>query len=240
MKLFALLCAFASGTLFGCAFRLLPEKWLCDYGEAPRACHAAECRRLPIWQLLLCGVLCALCTAGAMQQLQGLFAPFLFAMFAGILLLVALCDLRYTILPDELLLLGAILAFLLYCSGALRTMQTAWYLPFLGAALGFFGLWGVLALAAKIYHTDALGFGDVKLLALIGFICGPFGLGIATLLAVFSAALVCVPLLLLKKLKRTDIFAFGPFLVGGALCTLGAWQTWHSVINWYFGFFSSI
>ncbi|MEG2595796.1 MAG: A24 family peptidase [Ruthenibacterium sp.] len=240
MKIFALLCAFASGVLFGCAFRLLPEPWLCDYGETPRACHAPQCRRLPVWQLLLFGTLCTVCTAGAMAQLQGTFSLFLFAMLVGVLLLAALCDARYTILPDELLLLGSVLALLLYFGGALQNMQPMWYMPLLGALLGFFGLWGVLWLASKIYHTDAIGFGDVKLLALLGFLCGPAGLGVAVLLAVLSAALVCVPLLLLKKIKRTDAFPFGPFLVGGALCALCAWQPWHNLLTWYFGLFSSI
>ncbi|MEF9970117.1 MAG: A24 family peptidase [Ruthenibacterium sp.] len=239
MKVLSIFSAFACGILSAFAFRLLPEKWLCDYGETPCACHAPQCRRLPVWQMVLFGIVCALCSAGAMQKLQGVFAPFLFAMLTGVLLLAALCDLRYTILPDELLLLGAVLGILLYFGGALRTMQPMWYLPFVGASLGFFGLWGVLTLAAKLYHTDAIGFGDVKLLALLGFLCGPAGLGVAVLLAVFSAAIVCIPLLIFKKKSRTDAFPFGPFLVGGALCTLCAWQAWHSAIALYLGLFSS-
>ena len=102
----------------------------------------------------------------------------------------------------------------------------AWYTPLLGAALGFFGLWAVQWGASRLYRAEAMGFGDVKLAAVCGLVCGPGGFGVAVLAAVLSAALTFAVLLLLRRATARDVFPFGPFLVGGTLFSLCLRPLW--------------
>ena len=235
----------AAGALAGYAFRLLPARWLCDYGETPSAAHAPQQRRLPWYGLAAFALLTALCTAPVALQsgevtspLRAVGVSLCTACFVAALLLAAWCDIKYMILPDELLLLCGALALALWALGGLRFVQgSAWYAPFLGAALGFFVLWGVLALAARLYKTEAMGFGDVKLAAALGAFCGAKALGVAALLAVLGAALVLGGLLLAGRLTRKDTAPFGPFLAFGALAAVGLWPLWGALGAWYFSLF---
>ncbi|MEG2931082.1 MAG: A24 family peptidase [Ruthenibacterium sp.] len=264
LSFLALLSGAAFGLLAGAfaayAYRLLPARWLCDYGQAPAACHAREARCLPKCGIAGFAALTALCTvcitahsakfalsmrAGAMggappAPWRIVTVSLVSACLVAALLLAAWCDFRYTILPDELLALCAALALALWALGALRFVQgTAWYEPFLGAALGFFGLWGVLALAGRIYRTEAMGFGDVKLLCALGVLCGPRALGVAAALAVLIAGAVFAVLLARKKLALRDSVPFGPFLAAGALLAVCLWPLWCALGTWYLHLFFS-
>ncbi|MEG1176591.1 MAG: A24 family peptidase [Ruthenibacterium sp.] len=257
----ALLLGAGFGLLLGAfaayAYRLLPARWLCDYGQAADARHARGARCLPWYGMVLFALLTALCTAciavqgvapapmraGATDGTPS--APWrivavslVAACLAAVLLLAAWCDFCYAILPDELLALCAVLALALWALGALRFVQgAAWYAPFLGAALGFFGLWGVMALAGKLYRTEAMGFGDVKLLGALGVLCGPCALGVAAALAVLLAGAVFAVLLARKKLALRDSVPFGPFLAAGALLAVGLWPLWCALGAWYLSLF---
>lgn len=223
--------------------RVLPARWLCDYGEQPGSQHEPACRKLSPWKLALFGLANAACVCalvlrrGEMAQWRYALLFLLGALLCGTLLLAALCDAKYGILPDELLGVAAALGLALWAAGGLAELLRHWYSPFLGAALGFFGLWAVEGLAARLYHAEALGFGDVKLMGVLGLVCGPVGLGAALLAAVLSAAVVFCILLALRRAHRKDLFPFGPFLVGGALSVLGFWPLWQLLFGWYIRLF---
>lgn len=232
--------AFACGLTAARVYRCLPAQWLCDYNEAPAAHHQPQNRAMPPWGLLLMGLVAAGATLGAvrgllcMQMWRTAAATVLYALLCATLLLSAWCDAVYSILPDQLLAAAALLGALLWLTRA-PVWHTHWYSPLLGAAAGFLGLWAVQFLAAKLYKTEAMGFGDVKLLAVIGFICGPSGLGAAVLIAMLSAALVFAVLLAAKRVQRRSLFPFGPFLVCGALCATALWPECSAAAAWYLG-----
>jgi leader peptidase (prepilin peptidase) / N-methyltransferase len=81
---------------------------------------------------------------------------------------------------------------------------------------------GMLALAwagEKIFKQEALGGGDVKLVAGCSALMGWPGLvGTLFLGSLFGAA-AGASLILVKKLKRRDTLPFGPFLMLGAYFT---------------------
>ena len=76
-----------------------------------------------------------------------------------------------------------------------------------------------------------IGGGDVKLGWLLGLIIGSWA---GSLLMIFIAALlgtlVSIPLLMDKKLKRTSVIPFGPFLIVGAIITV---LFGNNIIDWY-------
>ena len=84
-----------------------------------------------------------------------------------------------------------------------------------GGLLGF----GVLFLIAFL-APGAMGMGDVKLTIFLGIILGFPIIVIALFLAFVSGGLVAGALLVLKKIKRKDTIAFGPYLALAGFITL--------------------
>ena len=237
MELFAFLWGAAWCGAGVYAFRLLPQKWLCEYGEAPTAAHVPQARRLPVWALALSALCGGAACVLSMRTFGGAWAALLLGPLVAALLLCAVCDAKYCILPDELLLCAAVLGAALAWAGGAKVLHTAWCSPLLGGALGFGGLWLVQAVAAKLLHAEAMGFGDVKLLGALGLLLGAKGLLAAVLAAVFSAALVFAVLIMTGRRKGKDQFPFGPFLAAGALAAVVFAPEWQRFAAWYLGLF---
>jgi leader peptidase (prepilin peptidase) / N-methyltransferase len=145
------------------------------------------------------------------------------ALFATILLGIAMCDAREYIIPDEFSIGGTVLGIgLAFAGGSLP-----WTQAILGAAIGFTLLWAVAWLGSKLLGQDAMGGGDIKMLAMIGAFLGWQGV----LLSLFlGAALGTVIFLPLKLAGREKLVPFGIFLaIGAAAC----WVVGPSIIDWY-------
>lgn len=103
----------------------------------------------------------------------------------------------------------------------------------IGAASGFFLLWGVGALGTFIFKKDAMGFGDVKLLGAIGAFLG----WQAILLTIFAASvfgsIVGVTFIALGKQELGGKIPFGPYIALGALAWLFGGE---QLVQWYLSF----
>jgi leader peptidase (prepilin peptidase)/N-methyltransferase len=101
-----------------------------------------------------------------------------------------------------------------------------------GAIGGGVGL--VLFLIPALVYPGGIGWGDVKMAALIGLVTGfPLTL-VALLLAVILGGLVAGLLLALKIKKRKEAIPFAPFLSLATIVTL----LWGSdILNWYWHLF---
>lgn len=127
--------------------------------------------------------------------------------FAVCLAPVVYFDLKRRQIPDPYLVLAA--AVLLLARGLTRTLRLD---QFLGAAAGFLFFLGFWALARQ-----RLGFGDVKLSALVGFLVGPPGWVVAVFLASLGGILMLGVRRLAFQVSIQRPIAFAPFLVAGAL-----------------------
>ena len=95
------------------------------------------------------------------------------------------------------------------------------FLDFLaGAVAGAFIVWLMSWLGAKIYKKDAVGEGDIFLMAGIGALTGWQGVFTTLIMASFFGSVYGVSLMLAKKAKRFDHIPFGPFLTLGAVINL--------------------
>jgi len=169
--------------------------------------------------------------------------------FGAVLLAAAVIDAEHRIIPDELSLgglaaglvavplvrhLGGVPlpdAFLHGAAGAVLGGGLLWSVGFVharvSAALGrTFEHWpGDGAAHPRPASLDywvwfpGLGFGDVKLLAMIGAFLGPAGV-IETILAASAVGLVLGAALALGRGRWDVPFGFGPALAAGALCAL--------------------
>lgn len=92
----------------------------------------------------------------------------------------------------------------------------------------------VLFLLIIIISRGGMGWGDVKMAALIGLITGFPLVFVALFLAVVSGGLISWVLILVRARNRKQSIPFGPFLSLGAIAAL-LWG--HHIIDWYTGFF---
>jgi leader peptidase (prepilin peptidase)/N-methyltransferase len=147
------------------------------------------------------------------------------AVFAMILLGIAVSDGRDFIIPDEFSIGGAVVGLLLAFAGG----QISWQQSLLGAGVGIFLLWGVAVLGTKLFRKEAMGFGDVKMMAMLGAFLG----WQQVLLTLFLASVIGVIIYLPMKLAGKErLVPFGVFLaLGGATC----WIVGPSLIDWYVG-----
>ena len=92
----------------------------------------------------------------------------------------------------------------------------------------------VVFLLIVIASRGGMGWGDVKMVALMGLVLGFPLVFVAIFLAVVSGGLVATVLLMIKAKGRKQGIPFGPFLSLGAMATL-VWGV--EILDWYLGFF---
>lgn len=95
------------------------------------------------------------------------------------------------------------------------------FLDFLaGGISGAFIIWIMALVGAKIYKKEAVGEGDIFLMAGIGALTGWQGVLSALIMASFFGSVYGLTLLLAGKARRFDHIPFGPFLAIGAIINL--------------------
>jgi leader peptidase (prepilin peptidase)/N-methyltransferase len=142
------------------------------------------------------------------------------ALACGALLAVALIDWDTFLIPDELSLGLAASGVLFsplnpYFAGAGPWMSAWWSLR--GALFGLALGWSLAAAGEAALKKEALGGGDVKLLAGVGAWMGAVGAFDCLLLGSLAGSIYAVRLLLTGRARRSDPIPFGPFLAAGAV-----------------------
>ena len=148
------------------------------------------------------------------------------AVFFTVLLGIALTDFRAYIIPDEFSVGGLLIGLVLALLGGLSALGHA----LLGAAVGFTLLWVVGWLGTIIFKQDAMGGGDVKMMAMVGAFVGWQGTLLTIFLGALLGSLIFVPL---KLLGSNRLVPFGIFLALGAAAT---WLIGPDLIDWYRGY----
>ena len=144
------------------------------------------------------------------------------AVFLTILLGIAISDARTYIIPDQFSLGGAAIGLALAPLAGGPQLGDA----LLGAALGFVFLWAVAAVGRIVLGKDAMGGGDVKMMAMVGAFVGPPGVLVTLFGGALLGALVFAPV----SLRSGRLVPFGVFLALGA----GVAYTWGDAIAaWY-------
>jgi len=87
----------------------------------------------------------------------------------------------------------------------------------LGSVFGYFVLWIINKIFYAIKKQQGIGEGDFDLLAMIGSFTGVGGVWGSLLFASFSASLVGLILIGLKKISKNSMVPFGPFIALGAI-----------------------
>jgi leader peptidase (prepilin peptidase)/N-methyltransferase len=171
-------------------------------------------RRLPLVTAAT-AVLTAACGLAFGFTLEALVA----AIFCFVLVVVTRTDFEHRLIPDRIVLPGALVVL------ALRTIDepsVAWILGGLGAGLALFLL--------VLVYPRGMGMGDVKLALFLGV-----GLGLSVVVALFFGFIAgAVPALALLvrhgRAARKLAIPLGPFLALGGVIALFAGD---AILDWY-------
>jgi leader peptidase (prepilin peptidase) / N-methyltransferase len=184
------------------------------------------------------------------------FASMTYLIVVSSLIALSFIDLDHFILPDvityPLLILGLIISIILsyvpntgflinhWMSGPFSVNSGRLY-PFYNAGFGMLVGGGILLLigtiAKWILKKEAMGGGDVKLLAAMGTFIGYKLVLLTLILASFVGSIIGAVILIQVKKKEKEATSFGHYIPFGPYLAIGAvialiWG--NDLINWYF------
>lgn len=129
----------------------------------------------------------------------------MYCLTVSLLIVISMIDLKHKIIPDCLILTGLVIGSIFIITDNMVLNRL------LGSAIGL-----VLFLAIAVI-SNAMGGGDIKLMAVLGLIFGIKGILFITLVSFTSGAVISLILLALKIKSRKDEIPFGPFISLSAL-----------------------
>ena len=211
----------------------MPARCFCDYDEQPGPEHQAPRATLRKQGWPSCLFLCITAVLLFLRLGAGIESAAL-VLFCAVLTMISLADTRFSIIPDELLIAAGVLAVVSALPAALaQNSLMGWLSPLLGGALGA-GMVLALNLVARLfYKRDALGMGDVKLMAVCGLACGLTGVIYVAVLTLFVAGGSFILLMALKKLSPDEYHPLGPYIVLAAALTLCFRPALDNLVRWY-------
>lgn len=202
-----------------------------------RHCRERISLRYPFAELLMGLLFTGVCLLALNRGEKLILLPF-YWYFTFSLVVLSLIDFEHYILPDVLTypLLGAGFLLAVLYPGRLGPAEigSALLRSLIGAAVGGGSLWLIGLLGKAVFRKEAMGLGDVKLMAAVGAWQGWEMALFAIFLGALVAALVGVALILLKKAGWGSKIPFGPYLAVGSFLTLFFGRP---LIAWYLSFY---
>lgn len=124
------------------------------------------------------------------------------------LLVLTQIDIDHMLLPDAITLPGIWVGLLVNLNGTFTDLHSA----VIGAVTGYLALWLVYHLFKWLTGKEGMGYGDFKLLALLGAWLGWQALAACILLASLVGTVYGLAAIVLRGQGRQQPFPFGPFL----------------------------
>ena len=225
------------------------ENWVSDRSRCPGCSHELRFYELmPVLSYVLQGGKCRSCgmKIKPIYLLSEIFAGLLFVfpvlfygfegfesgaiyiawVFLSMLIIITVSDLYYQLILDKVLVFFGAILLILYVIYPQYDLASG----LIGAGIGFFTLYAVGLLGQFLFKKEALGGGDIKLYAVIGFVLGIS----STFLSLFLAAVIALIYSLMFMKDKTKPLGFGPFIaIASYFCLFYG----SSLLNWYFNLF---
>jgi leader peptidase (prepilin peptidase)/N-methyltransferase len=156
------------------------------------------------------------------------------------LIVATFVDFEHYIIPNEItyggVLVGLALSALIPELMGVGERGRAVLLSLAGVGLGGGMLFVIAILGEKIFKKEAMGMGDVKLLAAIGAFVGWQGTIFTLLISSVVGGLVGLLLVALRQKQWQSRIPYGPYIALGAV----VWVFWgRQIVNWYLNFLRS-
>jgi leader peptidase (prepilin peptidase)/N-methyltransferase len=150
-------------------------------------------------------------------------------LFACAMVVLFVIDLEHRILPDVITLPGMIVGLIFSFF-----LPPGWLNSLIGLLVGGGSLWLMGEIYFRLRHEEGMGFGDVKMLAMIGAFLGWKLMLLTLVLSSFIGSLVGVVMIVLKRGDMKYALPFGTFLAVGALVSAVAGDR---IVSWYASFY---
>lgn len=239
MELYYTIILFIFGTVFGSFYNVVGSRLPNGESIVNPPSHCSNCNhKLGFWELFpiisyIClGGKCKNCKTkiSIIHPLFELVTGFLFAVsyrifgfsfdliialtFISALLIIIVSDFNYMIIPDEVLVFFGILVIIeILIIGGLDVVLKA----LVNGMISFVFMLIVKIIGDFIFKREAMGGGDVKLLALFGIVLGWEN----AIASIFIAAFIGLPISLILLIKnKNNVVPFGPFLGMAAIIIL--------------------
>jgi len=174
------------------------------------SCQARIALRYPLLELVT-GVATVTVISVLGPTMQGMLA----CLLTYSLIALSQIDFETKLLPDDITLPILWLGLIANIYDTFTDLQSA----VIGTVLGYLALWTVYQGFRIITGKEGMGFGDFKLLALLGAWLGWQALTFIILMSSIIGALVGITLILLGR-DRNDAIPFGPYLAGAGWISL--------------------
>ena len=153
--------------------------------------------------------------------------------FCGMLIVASGIDFAEFLLPDVITLGGAVLAL----PAAPVLLGLPWKLSLAGGLVGAGMFWLVRALHGLRCGYEGMGLGDVKLMLLLGLLCGVQRLPLLVIVAgVTALAYLLLAAVATRQPAATMRVPFGPFLCAGFLTVVLAGD---DIMSWWLALLAS-
>ena len=174
---------------------------------------------------LLSASLAALCAWNFGFTVAGFSAVLL----SWALISLAMIDYDTQYLPDQITLPFLWLGLILNLENTFTNIESA----VVGAIIGYLALWSVHHLFKLVTKKEGMGYGDFKLLALLGAWMGWQFLPVIIILSSLVGSIIGISLILFKKHQREIPIPFGPYLaIAGWIALLWGTEINQSYLNW--------
>ncbi len=142
-----------------------------------------------------------------------------FLTFVTLLIPIFFIDLKEMLIPDTLSISGIIIGF------ALAIFRGRLVISTIGAAVGAIFILIIIYLGKAVYKRDVMGFGDVKLSAMIGAFVGWANFLLTILISSLLGSIYGIIQIKKGKSSMKSVIPYGPFLAIGGFITFlfGQW-----------------
>ncbi len=153
----------------------------------------------------------------------GWHIPFMFAFISG-LIVITFIDLDFQIIPDSITLTGIPIGLIASTITIPDPFSREHPVGFINSLIGIVsggGLFYLIAiLGEKAFGQEAMGGGDIKLMAMVGSFLGWKSIILTTFAASLTGSVVGIMYMIIKGKGRGMKIPFGPFLALGAIVSL--------------------
>ena len=204
------------GLLITWLFGKFPEKWLQDYGVSetdPDYRISKRMRWVP--EGVLACIICAVCYIVAVifcgNSYITTFKPLhllVIVLLIPDLILVMMSDKLNRIIPDQFSVYIAAVGLISIASDLTEgsvwfSADAKWYMPLLNkiiaSVVGGGVVWLIGIVSITFFGKESIGMGDMRLLFATGLITGCYGIIVLIYVAIFTALIWAIPLLIRKR-----------------------------------------
>ena len=155
---------------------------------------------------------------------------------AALMILITWCfvslifiDIDHMLLPDEITLPLLWMILLASTQGVFLSPEKALW----GAAIGYLSLWSVYWLFKLVTGKEGMGYGDFKLMAVVGAVVGAIKLPMVILMSSLVGAVIGIAGIVLAGRDGSKPIPFGPYIaIAGWIVMLWGQE----IFNWYIKF----